>query len=440
MKTLHSLWDFFTSVKLAIFTLCSLALTSIIGTIIPQNEPHAFYVDKFGAKTAHFFSILDIPTMYYSWWFLSLLGLLSANLIICSIDRFPAVLRIIKADNLSVKPAKLSTMAYSEQWQLTDQQLATIDIASIMGECGWKATSIKGNNNQMFFSQKHRWSRTGVYIVHTSILVIFVGAIIGHFFGYKGSVMLPEMKTTKQIYSYKNSNPIDLGFSIRCDSFGIQFYDNGMPKEYKSGLTILENDEVVLQKDIRVNTPLTYKGITFYQSSYQGYQDFIVEVSNTTKGESKQFVIPFQEQVRWEDQNIQFGIINAEAIGQRVVRAKLWFKEAGVPATIKWIDDNQSTTIENGPNSYTISAKQMYATGLQVAKDPGVWLVYLGCGLMLLGLYMAFFLSHKRIWVCVQVDSAKPTLYLAGSTNKNKQVFSKLFHKLKGRIEQFVEK
>lgn len=440
MKLLHSLWDFFASVKLAIFTLCALALTSIIGTVIPQNETHSFYVSKFGAKIAHFFHILDIPTMYYSWWFLSLLGLLSANLIICSIDRFPGVLKIIKADNLSVKPAKLSSMSYSQQWALTPKQRTAIDIGAILTECGWKTAIQNSGNDQIFFSQKHPWSRTGVYIVHISILVIFTGAIIGHFFGFKGSVMLPELKTTKQIYSYKTSTPIDLGFSVRCNSFGIQFYDNGMPKEYKSSLTVLEGEKVILEKDIRVNSPLTYKGITFYQSSYQGYKDFIVRISNSTNGDTQEFVMPFQEQVRWENKNVQFGIINAEAIGQRVVRAKVWFKEGDSPATTQWIDDSQSTTIETGANTYTISAKQMYATGLQVAKDPGVWLVYLGCGLMLIGLYMAFFLSHKRIWVCIQSDSAKTTLQLAGSTNKNKQALSKAFNTIKSRIDSFVEK
>lgn len=440
MKLLHPLWDFFSSVKLAIFTLCSLALTSIIGTVIPQNESHSFYVSKFGAKTAHFFHILDIPTMYYSWWFLSLLGLLSANLIICSIDRFPSVLKIINADNLSVKPAKLSSMPYSKQWALSAKQSAAIDIGGILNGLGWKTASQKSDQGQMFFSQKQPWSRTGVYIVHLSILVIFAGAILGHFFGFKGSVMLPELKTTTQIYSYKTSTPIDLGFSVRCNSFGIQFYENGMPKEYKSSLTVLEGDKVILEKDIRVNSPLTYKGITFYQSSYQGYKDFIVGISNSESGDAQQFVIPFQEQVRWDDNDVQFGIINAEAIGERVVRAKIWFKEGNNPATTQWVDDGQSTTIKTGANTYTLSAKQMYATGLQVAKDPGVWLVYIGCGLMLLGLYMAFFLSHKRVWIYIQSDSAATALYLGGSTNKNKQVFSKVFNAITIQIDRFVDK
>ena len=230
MKSLNSLWNFFTSVKLAIFTLCALAITSIVGTVIPQAESHSFYVSKYGPKMAQFFHILDIPNMYYSWWFLALLGLLSANLIICSLERFPAVWKIINTDNLDIRPAKISNMGHNRQWDLTNKQVTNLNIPELMSNSGWKPTTKKVEENKLFFSQKGRWSRTGVYIVHISILVIFVGAIIGHLFGFKGSVMLPEGSTTQKIYSFKDSSAIDLGFGVRCNSFGIEFYANGMPK------------------------------------------------------------------------------------------------------------------------------------------------------------------------------------------------------------------
>jgi len=44
----NSLWNFFTSVKLTVAVLLSLAATSIVGTLIPQNENHAAYVREYG--------------------------------------------------------------------------------------------------------------------------------------------------------------------------------------------------------------------------------------------------------------------------------------------------------------------------------------------------------------------------------------------------------
>jgi len=439
MTLITQIWDFFSSVKLAIFTLCALAATSIIGTLIPQGETAQFYVENFGEKTAQLFQILDLPNMYYSWWFLGLLGMLSTNLIICSVDRFPSVWKIMTADNLAIATDRLEKMANCAKWQFGTSKLAHIDPANLLKQNGWRASSRKIGENQLFFSEKGRWSRIGVYTVHSSILLIFVGAIIGHFAGFKGSVLVPELGSTKKIYAYKDSKALDLGFEVRCNSFAIEFYDNGMPKEYKSSLTVLEDGQEVLTREIEVNSPLSYKGFTFYQSSYQGYQDFIVRITDDVSGDSHNFTIPFQKQSTWQEKNLQFGVINAEAIGQRVVRSKIWFKAGDHPAVIEWLKDNDTTTITSGGNSYTISAKQMYATGLQVAKDPGVWVVYIGCALMLLGLYMAFFMSHQRIWLYKKMDGSVPELLLSGSANKNKAAFAKVFGQIKNRIEQAVQ-
>lgn len=440
MIIFNQFWDFFSSVRLAIFTLCTLAATSIVGTIIPQGESSAFYVENFGPKTAHFFQILDIPNMYYSWWFLGLLGILSANLIICSLDRFPSVWKIITADNLALAPERVEKMSNFTKWEFGTSKFNQINVADLLKQNGWNATSRMIDGDELFFCQKGRWSRTGVYVVHLSILLIFVGAVIGHFWGFKGSVMIPELNSTQKVFAYKDAGSLELGFEVRCNSFAIEFYDNGMPKEYKSSLTILENGQEILTREIEVNSPLTYKGITFYQSSYQGYQDFLLQITEISSGESKQFTLPFQKQMTWEGKDIQFGIVNAEAVGQRVVRSKVWFKKGDDPASVEWLNDNDKATFTSGAKEYTVSAKQMYATGLQVAKDPGVWVVYIGCGFMLIGLYIAFFMSHQRIWLYKKNGQSVPQLWLSGSTNKNKMAFAQIFSQLKSSIEHAVQR
>jgi len=438
MTNLKQLWNFFASVKLAIFTLCALAITSIIGTVIPQGESASFYAQQYGVKVSQFIQILDIPEMYYSWWFLSLLFILSLNLLICSIERFPRVWKIIQTDNLEISPEKIGKMGNSKEWQIPAEDMQKIEPTVLFKIFGITPQSKTLENGILYFGQKGKYSRTGVYLVHLSILVIFVGAIIGSQFGSKGSVMVPELKSTKTFFSAKNSSSIDLGFEVRCDRFIIEFYDNGMPKKYQSTLTVLENGKEILTKDIQVNRPLTYKGITFYQSSYQGYQDFIFSIENTKNGSSTNTILPFQKQQNWEEADTRFGIVNAEAVGQRVTRTKLWLKNGESPAVLTWLGDNETKVITTENNSYKVNVKQMYATGLQVARDPGVWTVYIGCGLMLVGLYMAFFLSHRRIWLYLDNSSTKQKLVLGGSSNKNKIAFQQIFIKLEGHIEKLL--
>ena len=439
MTNLKQLWNFFASVKLAIFTLCALAITSIIGTVIPQNESASFYANQYGAKTAQFMQVLDIPDMYYSWWFLSLLSILSLNLTICSIERFPRVWKIIQADNLTASPERIRKMSDSKEWEVPEETIQKFEPTTLFKTVGLTPENKALEKGILYFGQKGKYSRTGVYLVHLSILIIFIGAIIGSQLGFKGSVMVPELKTTNKIFSSENSSAIDLGFQVRCDKFIIEFYDNGMPKEYQSTLTILENGKEILTKDIQVNSPLTYKGITFYQSSYQGYQDFIFSIENTTTGKSTSAILPFQKQQNWEEDKTRFGIVNAEAVGQRVTRTKLWLKNGESPAVLTWLEDDKFKVITTEHNSYNINVKQMYATGLQVSKDPGVWIVYLGCALMLIGLYMAFFLSHARVWLFIDTSSTKTKLILGGSSNKNKIGFKQTFTKIEDKIDKYCK-
>jgi cytochrome c biogenesis protein len=70
-----------------------------------------------------------------------------------------------------------------------------------------------------------------------------------------------------------------------------------------------------------------------------------------------------------------------------------------------------------------ISAAELhhrYYTGLQVTRDPGVWVVYTGFVIMILGCYITFFMSHKRICVEVAKTGKKSKVMVAGTANKNK--------------------
>ena len=77
---------------------------------------------------------------------------------------------------------------------------------------------------------------------------------------------------------------------------------------------------------------------------------------------------------------------------------------------------------EPSMSTYSFSVKPRFATGLQVVKDPGVWTVYFGCIMMIVGLIIIFYLSHKRIWVFISKEdnSDNSTVIIAGLSNKNK--------------------
>ena len=433
-------WDFFASVKLALLTLCTISLASIIGTIIPQNEALTWYVKKFGPQVARFFDLFYLTDMFGSFWFKALLGLLSTNLIICSIDRFPAIWKQIKADNLAAPVKRLEGMKRNASWTTSMTPIKAVEeLIPLLSGNGWKAASRETENGILLFSQKGSWTRLGVFVVHASILIILIGAIIGSILGFKGSVSIVEGQSIEKIQTFRTSALVDLGFQVRCDAFNIEFYPNGMPKEYRSDLTILENHREILHKSIRVNHPLTYKGITFYQSSYEGYKDFIITLTDKDNGRKKIFSVPFQKQIEWQEEGVRFGVINVEAEREQVTRIKIWFTDQDGSPSNFWMDAGSQVAVDRQGKHYLLSAKQMYSTGLQVAMDPGVWWVYSGCILILLGLFTTFFLSHRKLWVFVCEKNNKTSIYMAGSANKNKSGFDGIFSKLADNLKNIKQ-
>jgi cytochrome c biogenesis protein len=438
-NTFILIWDFFSSVKLALATLCTISLVSILGTLIPQKEALTWYAHRYGPQVAQFLELFNLTDMFGSLWFKALLGLLSANLMICSLDRFPGIWKQITTDNLAAPIKRLTGMKRNAVWTVSAiPPIAVEKISRFLHGRGWKVSSRETENGILLFSQKAAWTRLGVFVVHVSILIILIGAILGSVFGYKGSLSLVEGKSSGRIQTAGGTAAIDLGFEVRCDAFTIDFYQNGMPKEYRSDLTILEQGREMLRRSIKVNAPLTYKGVTFYQSSYEGFRDFIVTITDPESGVKRTFMAPFQEQLEWQGKGLRFGVINAEASGDRVGRIKIWFADENGEPAVFWMDAGGQVPIERQGKKYLFSAKQMYATGLQVAKDPGVWWVYCGCGLLLLGLFIAFFLSHRKIWLFVCDKNGKTSIYMAGSTNKNKTGFDGIFFELAENIKNLT--
>lgn len=429
----------FASVQLALLLLFLLAATSIIGTIIPQNNPPSFYIEKYGAQTARLFQLLDITDMYNSWWFLALLTLFAVNLVVCSLERIPGVIRTIRRDGLETAPDQLDRQPCRQAVDLAAPVAeASQRAATLLRARGWKPREAATADGRLLFAERGPWTRFGVYVVHLSILIILAGALVGSStvasrllrnpdFAFKGSVMLPEQESTGHILAFKSGRRIDLGFSLRCDAFAIEYYDNGMPKTYRSSVTVLEDGKPVRTAEIEVNRPLTHRGVTFYQSSYQAGREYVVSLEKRPDNLTRTAVIPPAREVAWPEAGVRYGIVNRENQGEVTRRLKIWFDDGQGEPALFWMAAGGETTLERPTGTYRLQARQLYATGLQATKDPGVWLVYGGCLLMLIGLYIAFFLSHRRVWVRVEPTAEGSRLLFAGTANKNRLAFEKKF-------------
>lgn len=447
------IWDVFSSVKLAIVIFVVLSLASIIGTIIEQNaapERNIKLISKFFGQSAaptvfRIFDSLGLMDMYNSWWFLGILLMFAANLIICSIDRLPRIMKLVKEPVKPLSEDGLKGVGIKKEIVLKGKPEKSKDTiaGAVKKIIGFNFSETKDEYGYQLYAQKGAFTRLGVYVVHFSIIVILIGAVIGIFFGFKGFLNLPEGVTSSVAYSGRDKEKA-LGFSIRCDDFDVEFYGKSdMPKKYWSRLTIIKDGKEVMKKTIAVNEPLKYGGVTFYQSSYGLVPD---------GGEHNVFkfrVAP--KDGRAEDVNIEFG--GSFAISGTDLTAKIedfspalaFNEKTNMPFTYAEQMSNPAVYLSiyekgerkyggwllkrypetwNLPEGHVIEFVDLWGvqyTGLQVRNDPGVWVVYFGCLAMAVGLYITFFMSHRKIWVIISEEKNNTRVIVGATANKNRQ-------------------
>ncbi|MCK5552360.1 MAG: cytochrome c biogenesis protein ResB, partial [Deltaproteobacteria bacterium] len=204
-------------------------------------------------------------------------------------------------------------------------------------------------------------------------------------------------------------------------------------KEYISTLTFLEDGREVMKKEIRVNHPLTFNGLRFYQSSYGSIPEIALTVENEHQGGSFSVVARQGERVRIPGSEAFFEVLKyhpqIHGFGEGIAMAL--FKPMAIPQRF-WLLKVRPTRIDG--YQFTLKGvRHREYTGLQVTKDPGVWAVWLGCALLVGGLLVAFFISHQRIWVLIPKGNA--TMVVSGTANKNRMAFEKKFHKAIAALE-----
>ena len=461
--------------KLTVILLLSLAVTSIVGTIIPQNENPAAYFRAYGEFVYKLFDLLGIFDMYHSWWFQFLLLLLTINIVVCSIDRLSVTWKIVFIKNPKFNLSRFRKLSQKEVFdnKQKPEELIKVYESFISKRFGYTRAE-ETDKGLCVFAEKWRWTRFGVYTVHLSVVLLLIGGLIGSLFGFEGFVNIPEGENINNIRIRNTGQIRPLGFDILCDDFDISFYNNGAPKEYRSSLTIIEHGKPVYKKDIIVNDPLRYKGVNIFQSSYgkmpsdalsqdkvpardssgeitlnfiskdsgkkYRIKTVIGKVVDIPEGLGKFIIVEYKESAEFGGQNIghaYMGILTPK--GKNPVNIMLPvhfpnFDKMRRGSIIISIADQKAKTFN--PDK---KADQRYYTGLQVTNDPGVWVVYTGFVMMIIGIFITFFMFHQRVCIEIVKSGNKSKVIVTGTANKNKLGMESRVKKIARQLEKLEQ-
>jgi len=435
-------WNFFISVKLAIFTLIILAVASIFGTIVEQNQPPEKYHQIYEDWAFALMNRINLFDMYHSWWFLLLLVLFTVNLTCCTIDRFPKMLRVVRNPRTKLDGNLEKSLSLSDRWKrkgtLSDW---AAKYSSTLSATFAKPKVTEEGGEVHLYAETGVASRFGVYVTHLSIIIIFIGAILGNVFGFKSYVNITDGEEVSHLDTRGGKEHINLPFSVRNNRFWLESYPNGQPRKYASDLSVMENGREVLRKTITVNDPLQHKGIWFYQSSYgqAGGTTALVSVRRPDGSPVGAWSLAPDEPIPIDGYGTVRGVNYDRNFQGGGPALQVVVEKPGKPAENFWLLQQSPDRDRQRKDTLLFSFGGLNTkmfTGLQVAKDPGVNVVWLGCALMIIGIAMAFFLSHQRVWVrLAQGQDGRVEVVLAGSASRNRLAFEKKFEKIQSGVK-----
>ncbi len=78
------------------------------------------------------------------------------------------------------------------------------------------------------------------------------------------------------------------------------------------------------------------------------------------------------------------------------------------------------------------------ASGLQIAKAPGKNLVYPGCAMLILGVFLMFYAPQQRLWAWIEPTEGGVKFVLAGHTIRNKMDFAQQYKKIQAQFDRVL--
>ncbi len=409
------------NLRLAIVLLLLIAVFSISGTVIEQGESLKFYQENypenpalFGFLTWKVILLLGLDHVYRTWWFLAILLLFGSSLIACTFTRQLPNLKSARRWSYYHSPKQFKNLALSAE-------IETGSLETVKTLLQKRRYRIFEEDHQLY-ARKGLIGRIGPIIVHASMIIILIGSLIGSFTGFIAQEMVPSGET------FKVQRIIDAGafaesqipkdWSVRVNRFWIDYTPDGTIDQFYSDLSVLDdNGSEVDRQTIHVNKPLKHKGVTFYQA------DWGIAAIRVRMNRSPVLQLPMAQLNTggngriwgtWiptkPDLSAGVSLLARDLQGTLL----LYDNEGQLVSTLR---PGMSTDV----NGVTLFVDEVVgSTGLQIKADPGIPMVYLGFGLLMVSVLMSY-ASHSQIWV-LEADNR---LYLGGKTNRAKVVFER---------------
>lgn len=473
----ETVWSLFVSVRFAVVLNVGGALAVMLGTVIPQMPPGTqdfptelnTFLDQARTRYGDFSGVLywaGFYDLFNSLWFRILIVLVVFSIVMCTLNRWQPIMRLIRHPSVRVSEAFISGLSENAQFKAVPLDASQVEeiLRGVFKKGRYRTLSEYSPEGQVvhLYADRDRWSKLVTFVSHAALVaLILVSAGMASFGGWR----------VQSVFFYPGE-PVDVGhglpFTVRNDRFWIDYYADGKTiKEYKDTLSVVEDGKDVLTKTIVVNDPLRYKGVNYFLVSYQpilfarvtdasGQKQALRRMGQsgpiTDTNKTGDTLVKFQFT---SQDNLPMDLIQLPTKDHTVTLELTYYQDVARnpgenPAVYvrAYVDKNFDTRIYDGflPRTgplklpgyeqYNFAFTPDTATVLEVAKDPGLGPIVFLFAIMTAGFATSLYTTFCRCWATITPNQEKPgtvNILVGGLAEKNKVSFEQDFEKLATR-------
>mgnify|MGYP003340822565 CR=1 FL=1 len=298
-RVLRDAVELLSSMRFAITLLTVIAIASIIGTVLNQNEPYPNYVNQFGPFWADLFHALSLQKVYSSWWFLLILAFLVISTSLCIARNAPKMIVDMRSWKDHVRERSLRAFHHRGEYEAPRGRTeAVARLGALLRNRGYRVKPVEHDDATLLAAKAGAANKLGYILAHTAIVVICVGGLLdgdmliraqmwfggkspiaGNAIiseiparhrlspanpGFRGNAFVPEGATVSTaILNIADGALVqDLPFTITLKKFTVDYYSTGMPKLFASDVVVTDRATGKrTEATIKVNEPLIVDGV-----------------------------------------------------------------------------------------------------------------------------------------------------------------------------------
>ena len=290
--------------RFAISLLSFLAVASVIGTILKQNEPYNNYLNQFGQFWFAVFESLSLYAVYNAWWFMLILVFLVTSTSLCVLRNAPKMIAQMRTFKEHLREQSFAAFAHRTEFAAQGGEVVA-RVEAGLRQAGFKTKLAVSEAGTMVAAKVGSANRLGYIFAHCGIIIICIGGLLDGdvllraqmAFGgkdivrgnpliseipaksrlsasnpsFRGNILIPEGGGRDfALLNYADGLLLqELPFKLDLKRFVIEHYPTGQPKLFASDVVVTDKDTgKSFEQRIEVNHPLIHKGIAVYQSSF----------------------------------------------------------------------------------------------------------------------------------------------------------------------------